>query len=656
MRTWVTGRDRGRLRGELCVALLLACGWLGGLASPARALSITAPPQGLLTEAPTVVIAGEIPTPDAATTLATLDGAPLALDESPDPPLRALFSVEAALDPVVVFNSFLVEAVLPDASTRRARVTVVSGPSIPDGEASPRSAALRVTASGLEAMGPAIEDLVELDLSTVLPVGRRIFNECLVDSFAGCLGRARVFIDDPPPDFSSQAVELGFDPEGVALAIALTDVRIDLDIDGSGVVPNCRLRLTASSVQIRAVHAVAPDALDPSELDLQQVGAVGIDFDRFRQNFTGGSCEDGLIEDIVDDIVGDLEGDVRRALRDVLEDPDGAGPDDGPLADAIEDALAEVEIAAPIGRALRVDLEAPIDEVTVDASGLTAVNDLLVDALLGGEDGCDAPIGAPDPSGSYEPDVLVPLPQGLTPGSGSPYDLALALSDAAFDQGLEAFTVCGLLHSNLDELTLGDAVFPIDAGLLALIEPAFSALDPDLPLTIEVRPTVAPILSDGAGPDGELAPLQIGDLRIRIVDPVAEQLWLELAVDATTGLDLAPGTVPGELELGTAGELSDVSIAVLGNAIEANEGDLVATLQSLLESGTLDLSDALGSFRLPELLGLALVPIEIAREPGGAVFYFEAVPEPPTAWLAFSAVAVLAALRARSKTTGARCT
>ena len=48
-------------------------------------------------------------------------------------------------------------------------------------------------------------------------------------------------------------------------------------------------------------------------------------------------------------------------------DPDGAGPLDSPLADAIETALSEVSIAGPAGEALGVMLDAPIGSASTRA-------------------------------------------------------------------------------------------------------------------------------------------------------------------------------------------------------------------------------------------------------------------------------------------------
>lgn len=647
-RRWSRARTAPVWRG-VAGAAVVAVGLAGGAA---RALPIEEPLPGAFVPGPDLAVRGAIPTSDVTGTSASLDGAPLVLtpgDVLPDGRVEALFDTLVPLDPSAVLQSVLLRFTLPDQSVGRERVTVVVGASTPDGVASPESAALRVTDAGLAAFAPAIASLVDFDLATLLPVGLRIYNKCLVDTFAGCIGRAKVYVDDPPPSFSDQDVALDSELAGVRLALALHEVRIDLDIRGSGVVPDCRLRLTADAVRIGALHALSPDATSPTRLDLVQSGPVDVDFDRFRQNFTGGSCNDPLIEDVIDAIVGDLEGDIRDALQELLEDPDGSGPEDGPLAEVIEDALGDVEITRPIAEALEVSLWSPLAAVEVDADGVSFVTDTAVQALVDLPDGCDAPPGSLDLEASYEPAASLPALGSVTPQGGLVFDAALALSDAALDQGLKAFTECGLLHSDLEELTLAGTTLPVNAQLLSLIEPAFGSLPSSLPLVIRIRPRVAPILAPGAGPQGELAALRIADLRLAVIDPADDFVWLELAVDATTGLDFAFDPGSGDLDLATAGALADVRIVVLDNAIGADEPELGQALADLLETGTLSLSNELGRFRLPPFLGLELRPVEIARTAGGAAFFFEATPVPEPGMGAATAVGVVTILALRRR-------
>jgi len=628
-----------------CLAALVA---LVATEGPALALMIDEPAQGEFVSAADIGLSGRIATPDPAATSVLLDGSPLALRELgslPDGFIEMGFSAPLSIDFDAVFNASRVEWTLPDGSSGRDRVTFVAGPFTLDGDASPGSAALRFNDSGLDDFEQVIEGLVDFDLEALLPVGLRIFRRCLVDTFAGCIGRARVFIDNPPPSFLSQSVALDVFSDGVQLDLRLEEVRVDLEIRGSGVVPDCELRITADAATVSARYAFAADPVDPRRIDLSESAPLQIAFDDFNRNFTGGSCSNGLIEDVINEIVGNLKGDIRDALADLLRDPDGVGPEDGPVAEEIEDTLARIEIAGPIGAAFGVDLRGPLADVLEDDTGLTLVTDTIFQAP---SVGCGAPNGFLDLDASYAPPGMLPAFLATTPRAGLPYDVALAVTDAALNQGLKVFTECGLLHWDLEELELGGMVFPFSAGLLALVDPAFDSLPPDLPLTLRVRPTIAPILAAGSGPQGELAALRIADLRIAVVDPASEFTWLLLSVDATTSLDFGFAPSTRELSLTAADSLADVEILVLDNPIGANEISIPTTFGDLFERGALSLAEDLGSFGLPPLLGRELLPIEIDRTEGTATLYFEAtVPEPSIAQGGAVATLLLAFLARR---------
>ena len=50
------------------------------------------------------------------------------------------------------------------------------------------------------------------------------------------------------------------------------NLRIDLDLDDSGIAPDCGLRLTAANTQILGDYALSPSAADPSNVDVNQIG------------------------------------------------------------------------------------------------------------------------------------------------------------------------------------------------------------------------------------------------------------------------------------------------------------------------------------------------------------------------------------------------
>ena len=91
-------------------------------------------------------------------------------------------------------------------------------------------------------------------------------------------------------------------------------------------------------------------------------------FTGFNQQFTSGICNFPLIGDLIQAIIGSVQPQVTTGLQTYLSDPDGAGPLDSPIADAIETALAGISITGPIGESLQVNLDAPLFSVRSTAT------------------------------------------------------------------------------------------------------------------------------------------------------------------------------------------------------------------------------------------------------------------------------------------------
>jgi hypothetical protein len=130
-----------------------------------------------------------------------------------------------------------------------------------------------------------------------------------------------------------------------------------------------------------------------------------------------------------------------------------------------------------------------------------------------------------------------------------PYDVAVAISTAGFNQLLRGQTECGLLRSTLTTIDLdgegGVAPLPITAGLLSLLAPEFGTLPPGTPLEIDVTPTMAPLVTGNPGPAGELTELRIAQVMIDFAEP-GGPVWLSAVFVAAAGmnLDFRP-TAPG---------------------------------------------------------------------------------------------------------------
>src|SRR5690606_17144095 len=119
--------------------------------------------------------------------------------------------------------------------------------------------------------------------------GTELLNECFI-SIIGCWGRARVKIANPSPSFSRLAVAFDAKPGAVFGDISVDDLRIDVDIDGSGLVPDCGLRLTADRLRLTGDYALQPQPDQPAYVDVNLVSPLGVEFDGFQHRFTYGLC------------------------------------------------------------------------------------------------------------------------------------------------------------------------------------------------------------------------------------------------------------------------------------------------------------------------------------------------------------------------------
>jgi hypothetical protein len=520
------------------------------------------------------------------------------------------FTTTVVFEPGFIVYGIEAELTRLNGTKDRARITLMLGESIADGNLSPMGLGMRLNDSGLDSVEPTISSLVDLDLATLLPVGTLVIdNFCVADSIFGCLGRADVLVQNPPPSISGFGIAINSQTNFVDGDIDVNDMRIDLFVDGvSGIAAliNCDLRITADTTNIDGDYGLQPDPIDPSNIDVNQMGGVTVFFNGFDTEWPGSSiCNFPLIGDLIQAIVGDIQPTVVDGLEDFLADPDAGGPVDSPVADAVETALAGIEIAGPIGQAIGVNLEAPLFAVPEDVNGITLDSDARITASQ------PDPL-APDLLASYHVDESFPTFGPNTPLGGVPYGLGLSISSSAFNQLLKAEIESGLLRGEITEIDLGSGPLPITAGLLALFIPQFGTLPPATPLTIELEPGIAPIVTGNDGPFGELGEMMIPHLLVRIPNPSSATPYVEFVIDATLGLDI--DFVAGELQflLGTL-DTGLVAVSITENSINANEASLVNVVLTLAPTLFPSLADSLGTFPLPDFLGLQLSLVEIGK-------------------------------------------
>jgi hypothetical protein len=604
------------------VAVVVVSLSLGASCNKPIRLTITSPTHGSFHSGASVTVDGQLKNTNPANWVVTVNGVPVSTNAS------GFYSTTVSLDPVAVFNPILVEATNPTRNPLRQRVVVHAGDSRADGAFAEESVALRLNDSGLDEIEGLVTDLVDLDIATLLPPGTEIIsNFCAIDGgFLGCLGRVDVSIVNPEPSFSSFGLDVDSMTNFAAGDVVVNDIRVDAYISGSGIAPSCGLRLTSSAVTIAGDYGLSPDAIDPSNIDVNLIGAPGVFFTNFNDEFTSGLCDFPLIGPLIQLIIGDIQPVVTSGLVGFLDDPDGAGPEDAPIAEGIETALAGISISGPIGQSLGAILETPLFSVDEDVDGITLGSDSSFVA------DCTPPAGAPDLLASYHIDEPFPTFGATSPG-GLPYGLGMCVSTSAFNQLLKAQVECGLLLTSLTELSFPPSLpnpIPITAGLLALFVPQFGVLPPATAFRIDLVPTLAPIVTGQPGPAGEMGELKIAALSLEIVEIGTNQTVLAGAVDARMGLDLSFDDLTGSLVFGLSEPLpTDVSAAITLNNVGADIPTLeTAVLPSVIAAVLPSLASNLGEFPLPEFLGLELQGVEVSRSGEFMSLFADLVPVP----------------------------
>jgi cysteine-rich repeat protein len=579
---------------------------------------IDSPPNGTFTTASTQLITGHYTLLNAGQVAITVNGVPAQTVNT----AARTFSHTVTLSSTAVFNPVRVQ--LTNTSTGdhvNDRIVIISGQSVADGAYSLQSVAMRINDSGLDSLEPLVAGLAAgmLDIGTLLPAGTTLVNDQCFISVIGCWGSASVKIANPPPSFSSLQLFIDSQPGSVFGDIRINNLRIDVDIDGSGLVPDCGLRLTANQLRLTGNYTLEPAHNPTNDIDVNLItNPLGVQFSGFNHTFTSGLCDAPVIGDIIQAFLPDLESTATDAIRGFLSDPDGSGPNDSPIADAIETALAGISISGPVGEGLGLMFESPLFQVAEDASGITLGSDSRFTVSIGtGPGQCLPPPGAPDLTRSYSKTEAFPTFGATTPVGHVPYGLGIAISSSGFNQLLKGQVECGILRTSLTQIDLdgagGSPPLNIDSSLLSLIVPEFALLPPGTPLRIDVAPTIAPIVTGNAGPAGELTELKLAQVLINIVQPGPETVWLSGALDARLGLNLTFDSSGLAIGL-TPPQLSDITLAIIDNPLGANEAQVEAVLPALIQPLIPDLAGALSGFPLPTFFGLSLQGVEVSRQ------------------------------------------
>src|SRR5690606_25505541 len=132
-----------------------------------------------------------------------------------------------------------------------------------------------------------------------------------------CLGRATVKVNNPPPSFSSFAFAADSQTNQVAAGITLNDIRVSVLLRASGVMPSCDCAMHAVAAFFGGNYALSPQAGDPANIDVNQVGALDVDFTSFTASY-GGTCDFPVLGSIILAFLPDLEQLTIDAIRNFL--------------------------------------------------------------------------------------------------------------------------------------------------------------------------------------------------------------------------------------------------------------------------------------------------------------------------------------------------
>ena len=611
------GMRYGRVSGFtewrfLVFALLFVLGALACGEGPARVV-IVSPANGSFTQASTVEVTGVLIDVNLEA-VADVQVNGISVGDLNGQPA---FSITVPLDPAEIEQPIVAEVIGQSGTLLRDRVTLILGESIADGDFSEQGIALRLNDSGLAEIEPLVASLVPLDVSTLVPPGTVVEDDYCYDTWFGlCIGRIDAVVSgSPPPSISDFSIDVDSMTDFVAGDVLLEDLYFKMDVVAvTGIGFTCHIEVNAATTAITADYDLSPMASDLERVDVSQIGNVNVSFSDFSDSTTCDGFFGFIVEFFVGLAISDLQNNfVRPGLEDFLNATDGSG--NTPIAASIESALEAIEIAGPIGSALGVDLEAPFYEIYQDAEGITFDSDARI------------VISEPDPEAadldaSYDIAQTFPTFGPLAP-NGQPYELAVSISASAFNQLLKAEIQGGLLLSTITEFDFGAGPLAITAGLLGTLLPQFAYLDPSEALQFMVRPALAPIFTGEPGASGELATLLISHLEFSVV-PVSEPSVVLLGgvVDVTLGVDVGFDGDGLSFDVETP-DPSNIDVILIENPLYVDPSTLDLFLPSLVGLAVPTLTDSLGSFPLPEFLGLQLGLIDADRVGGYLSLFFD---------------------------------
>lgn len=504
-------------------------------------------------------------------------------------------------------------------AVKRENTVVSCSPSLNANQAVSSGIGIRINDSGIDRLEPTINSTIA---SQVGNVGAQIvalspiqIDQCVVDASLACV----INLDSVNITSASLgAFGVGLDSQTNQVAVNGSAFNLVANYEAEITGPNCSGRINASSVSLTGGFNLSP-ASNPRNINVDLVSGPVVTVSNLTNTFTGfNPCNIPLIDSLINSFAEpQIKTQVENSVENALDDPDGGGSLDSPLADAAESAIASLAPAAVVGSALGINLDAPFQSIVEDNVGVT----FRIDANLN-----PASIDPASPQQGTTVDIPSTFPSyGAVAPNGNVYDIALSLDPSLINKLLRSETQKGTFKLNINQLdfSLINPAFPagnqqITTTLLGLVIPDFAGITPAEPVEVQIRPTVAP---------AELDPTAVGTTTVRaagvLLDFVGKnsgKRHLRLAADGN--VDLAVNVVGNTISVSTT-QIQNLQVSLIEGSLagvsQLTFDILVAILAPL---GQVKLEQSIESFTLPSILGIGFLPRLVGNDVGGNYLEF----------------------------------
>lgn len=511
----------------------------------------------------------------------------------------------------------------------RDLLPVVRGPAIPSQALLPEAVAARMVegADGVDRIETALERIlggIDLygaglqNLDFTFAIGTQAYTVCATNA-----------------GFADLDTELDPEPGRVRADGSLHELFVDVNLWVGTLCPVTGTPLCQGTVRnppgnpssLTVPLAQEPLAAQPSQLDVHQAGPLDVlvGFLEYQPADPNDPCPGALVTSLLNALRPELEA----ALEGVLDDPDGWPgdgtcqdpadcPQDSPIAAAVEQTLAGIDLAGPVGGAVGLDL---IGEFEVIDEGDTAVDYRFRTRFQ-----TAAPVRVlPWILDVGDPGAGLPA----TRGDGTPYGFGLSVSPTALNQLLSATVEAGRMDLVLRELLPGVPLTVASLGDVAEIEAFYHCRQPppdrspicDHPIRIELRPTAAPVVLEANPPTPPvtLYDVALTGLRFDVIDEHPDAfgsrvMEFAIALRAPAAVDVV-GHDALQLSLVASGVEVEFRVLDRGCCLVSDAG--LAGLELLFE-GLLPviLNGVIPPVRIPHVIGLGPTRVDVGVGPG----------------------------------------